>query len=102
MQACVECFGRRAIPRGVVLFFCSHCSAGLSGIGRTNCLVCYECNTVYEIEIKMTELSRCNANAILRKYALTAGSSEGSIEESTEDNGPSRSVSSGEEELCSK
>ena len=85
-----------------MLFFCKHCSGGLSGIGRTNCLVCYECKTVYEVEIKMTELPRRNADAVLRKHALPAGSSGGSAtEEPAEDDGSSRTVSSGEEEFCS-
>lgn len=86
-----------------MLFFCKHCSGGLSGIGRTNCLVCYECKTVYEVEIKMTELPRRNADAVLRKHALPAGSSDSSeSDDSTEDDGSSRPVPSGEEELCSK
>ena len=101
MQACLECLDRGIIPRDIVLFFCKHCSRGLSSIGRTNCLVCYECKTVYEVEIKMTELPRRNADAVLRKYALPAGNSGSSAtEEPAEDDGSSRAVPSGKEKFC--
>lgn len=86
-----------------MLFFCKHCSKGLSAIGRTNCLVCYECKTVYEVEIKMTELPRRNADAFLRKHALPAGNSGlSAIEESSEDDGSGRPVVLREEKLYIK
>jgi hypothetical protein len=103
MQEYLECSRRGTIPRYIVLFFCKHCSKGLSAIGRTNCLVCYECKTVYEVEIKMTELPRRNADAFLRKHALPAGNSSCfKVEESSEDDGSGRPVVPGKEELCSK
>ena len=82
-----------------MLFFCKHCSGGLSGIGRTNCFVCYKCKTAYEVEIKITELPRRNADAILRQHALPAGN-PGDTEDSAENDGFGGPVSPGEEKFC--